>query len=233
MINLLILKYIIIGLLKSRDINTRGRKKMTVALLICAIPPKGTPFVMIAADSLATTMEKDFRDEKAIKIFDAGNALMTTSGSVNDEYREDVARILRDKTDGTIEDKMFALKQILAEDKQDHGLEHLNVGLVQFDEEGNPQIGLSGVNVDADIDPVYGPVTYEKNSPRVEHLYMGVTKTLEINELINQLSNKLVEGKITKSSIENAAKWFIRKVAHICPDQVNGVVQIKILRYKQ
>lgn len=205
---------------------------MTVALLICAVPPKGTPFVMIAADSLATSLEEGFRDEKAKKIFDAGNALMTTSGNVSDEYREDVARILRDKTDGTIEDKMFALKQILAEDKQDYGLEHLNVGLLQFDEEGNPQIGLSGINIDADVEPVYGPVTYQKDFPRVEHLYVGVTRTAEINELINQLSNKLVEGKITRSSVENAAKWFIRKVAYICPDQVNGVVQVQTLRYK-
>lgn len=213
-------------------LNVKGEKKMTVALLICAVPPKGSPFVMIATDSLATSAETDFRDERAKKIFNAGNALMTTSGNVSDEYREDIARILRDKTDGTIQDKMIALKQILAEDKRDYGLEQLNVALVQFDENGNPQVGLSGINIEADVDPFYGPVTYNKDVPIVEHLYIGITRTAEIKELINQLSDKLVEGKISKASIENAAKWFIRKVSHICPDRVNGIIQVETLRYK-
>jgi len=207
-----------------------GGENMTVVLLICAVPPKGAPFVTIAADSRSTGEDGEVLSNNAKKIFDAGNAYMSTSGSASNEYREDVARILKEQPEGTIEEKMHALQVILGEDKRDYNLQ-MNVGLIQFDSTGNPQMGVCGVNPEGE-DVTRGPYTYDKNIPNVEHIYFGETRTEEIERLREELSDRLVAGKINRTSVEEAAKWFIRKVANIYPETVNSVIQIKTLRFK-
>lgn len=185
---------------------------------------------MIAADSRASGEGGIVLSNNAKKIFDAGNAYMSTSGGASDEYREDVARILKEQPEGTIEEKMHALQVILGEDKRDYNLQ-MNVGLVQFDSTGNPQMGVCGVNPEGE-DVILGPYTYDKNIPMVEHIYFGVTRTEEINRLREELSNRLVTGKINRTSVEEAAKWFIRKVAKIYPETVNSVIQTEPLWFK-
>ena len=74
------------------------------------------------------------------------------------------------------------------------------------------KMGLVGVNP-AGKDPLLGPDTYDKREPMVEHVYFGATRTEEVDRLRDELNDRLVAGKINKTSVENAAKWFIRKVA--------------------
>jgi len=203
---------------------------MTVVLLICVVPPTGSPFVMIAADSRASGEGGVVLSNKAKKIFDAGNAYVSTSGSADDDYREDVARVLREQPKGTIEEKMEALQVILGEDKRDYNLQ-LNVGLVQFDSAGNPQMGLCGVNPEGK-DTLVGPYTYDKGKPAVENIYFGATRTEEVDRLRGELNDRLIAGKINRATVENAAKWFIGKVAKIYPETVNSIVQTKTMRFK-
>lgn len=198
---------------------------MTVALMICVVPPQGTPFVMIATDSKATTIDGEVVTNHAKKIFDAGNALMSTSGAADDEYREYLARVLA--TEETLERKIMAVKPLLIEDKRDYGLQ-LNVGIAQIDSQGNPQMAFIRVNpLKEDID--IGPITYPKEIPCAEHFYFGESRTPEVDELRNELNEKLVSGKMNRSSVEEAAKWFIRKVAKIYPETVNAIVQTKVI----
>lgn len=207
---------------------------MTVALLICVVPPTGNPFVMIAADSRSLD-EEGTQANNAKKIFKAGNAYMSTSGSVSDEYREDVARVLGERPIGTIEEKMDALQRIFYEDKRDYDLQQMIVGLVQFDSNGNPQMGLRGINPEGEY-PTLGPWTYDKKLPDVQDIYFGATRTEEVDrlriEFQDRLRSQLDAGKINKTSVENAAKWFIGKVAKVYPDTVNSVVQTKTMRFK-
>lgn len=203
---------------------------MTVVLLICTVPPIGSPFVMIAADSRATDSDGEVLTNNAKKIFDAGNAYMSTSGAANQEFREEVAKFLKEQPEGTIEEKMHVLQQILGEGKRDFNLQ-MNVGLVQFDSIGNPQMGLCSVNPEGE-DAVLGPYTYDKNEPYIDHLYFGEPVTEEIDKLRDELTNRIVAGKINRTSVEEAAKWFIREVAKIYPQTVNGVIQTKTMRFK-
>lgn len=208
----------------------KGVETMTVVLLICAVPPTGAPFVTISADSRASGEGGIVLQDDAKKIFEAGSAYMSTSGSADDEYREDLARILGEQPLGTIEEKMNALRVMLGEDKRDYNLQ-MNVGLVQFDGSGNPQMGLIGVNPEGQ-DALLGPYTYNKSNTVVEHVYFGAKRTPEVDKLREELKGRLTAEKINKASVENAAKWFIRKVAKIYPETVNSVVQTKTMRFK-
>lgn len=201
---------------------------MTFALLISVAPRSGNAFVMIAADSLAVSPENNERNEKAKKIFDAGNALMTTSGLADDEYREKLAKFLKEETDDTLAQKMEALKDIMKMDKNDYDLQ-LNVGLVQFDVSGNPQMGIYGVKPGSE-DNSYGPITFNKNAGMIEKAWIGDAKEEEIEDLYQAFEKRVAKGKVNKASVEKAATWFIREIAKMYPDTVNGFVQTKILR---
>ncbi|MEK5038781.1 hypothetical protein [Sporosarcina sp. FSL K6-3457] len=208
---------------------------MTVVLLICVVPHVGVPFVMVSADSRSTDDAGITLEDDAKKIFDAGNALMSTSGNGDDEYREDLARVLRELPIRTIEEKMNALRAMFFEDKMNHDWLQLNAGLVQFDEVGNPQMGICGIGSEVDF-PVVGPYTYDKNHPDFDFKYMGETVTDEVARLIDKLGKQLQvyfdSGEINETSVENTAEWFIRKVAEVYPATVNGEVQTKTLSFK-
>lgn len=203
---------------------------MTVVLLICVVPPREEPFVMIAADSRASGEASVIISNRAKKIFDAGNAYISISGWAYDDFREELARILIEQPGSTIEEKMQTLYKMLSEDKRDYSLK-MNVGLVQLDKEGNPQMGLYGVNSERE-DVVLGPYIYDKSIPIVENIYFGVQRTDEFNRLRKELNDRLISGEINKTSVENAVKWFIRKVAIIYPETVNSVIQTETLSFK-
>lgn len=204
---------------------------MTVVLMICAVPPQGSPFVTIAADSLAVEVGNGKRDERAKKIFDAGNALMSTSGGAWDEFREELADVLKENQESSLHVKLEGILKIKQEAREREKELEMIVGLVQFDENGNPQMGASILN-EVKGDRVLGPQTYDKNTPMVEHIYFGETRTPEINALRDELQVKMSSGKIRPSVIEGHAKWFIQKVSRIYPESVNGIVQTKTIRFK-
>ncbi|CAM3912053.1 hypothetical protein [Lederbergia lenta] len=204
---------------------------MTVVLLICVVPPTNSPFVMIAADSRATGQGGGVvsKRDKDI-ILDAGNAFMSTSGSVYEDYREDLARYLRERTKGTIIEKMEVLQVILGEDKEDFKLQ-LDVGLVQFDSAGNPQMGLCTVDFEGK-DTLVGPYTYDKSKPVIANIYSGATRTEEVERLRGEFNDRLNAEEINIAKVESAAKWFIGKVAKIPSETVDNIVQTKTMRFK-
>lgn len=204
---------------------------MTAVLLICAVPPTGKPLAMIAADSKELGEDGKVMSNKAKKIFKAGNAYMSTSGSVSNEYREDLARVLGELPKGTLEEKMEALQIMFSEDRRRYSPLELNVGLIQFDINGNPQMGICHVSPSRGIKKS-GPFTYTKSKSIVEHLYFGEAITDQVNSLRENFTKRITKGKVNKTSIENASKWFIREVAKIYPETVNAIVQTKTLKVK-
>lgn len=208
---------------------------MTVVLLICVVPHTGNPFVTIAADSRSSREGGVIISNKAKKIFDAGNAFMATSGNGDDAYREDIARVLRELPIRTMNEKMQALQSMFFEDNSNHDWLQINAGIVQFDEVGNPQMGIRGITLEGKCREL-GPETYDKNMPDVQDLYMGATITEEVAKLRIEfharLRSQLDAGEINEFSVENTAEWFIGEVAKIYPDTVNSVVQAKTMEFK-
>lgn len=202
---------------------------MTVVLMFSVVPKTGSPFVMIAADSLATSEDKNYRDENAKKLFDAGNALMSTSGNVSDEYREEVARVLRENQRDSLETKLRNVYQANLNFLKMYDFSMV-VGLAQFDKNGNPQLALCGVSPENQA--MIGPHTLNKNKPEAIHFYFGEKRTKRIEEMREELDARISSGNMGEQAIKEAAQLFISEVAIIYPDSVNSVMQTEILYYK-
>ncbi|MGM0897915.1 MAG: hypothetical protein ACQEV0_08445 [Bacillota bacterium] len=202
---------------------------MTVVLMFSVVPKTGSPFVMIAADSLATSDNQNFRDERAKKIFDAGNALMSTSGNVTDEYREEFAYVLRQNQGLSLKTKITKVYQTNIDFLKEYDFSMV-VGLAQFDKAGNPQLALCGVSPKNQA--IVGPHTSDKNKPEAIHFYYGEKRTERIEEMIDELNTRINTGNMYEGEIKEAAQIFISEVADIYPNTVNNIMQTKILYYK-
>lgn len=202
---------------------------MTVSLLICVVPKESEPYVMIAADSLETSEDGRSRKEDAKKIFDAGNALMTTSGAVDNEFREEVARVLKEHQTDSLNEKIYNVyhENLRLLDLYDFSMV---VGLAQFDEKGNPQMAICGVS--RENSGVLDPLTLDKNISFATHFYLGERRTERMEELRVDLDTRINTGDMSEKSVADAAQEFINEAAKIYPVRVNNIMQTKVLYFK-
>lgn len=156
---------------------------------------------------------------------------MSTSGNAWDEHREEMARVLKDNQEDSLSNKLHEVLLFNKEVREQENSLEMIVGLMQFDENGNPQMGASILNKRTG-DRVIGPNTYNKNIPTIDHIYFGETRTPEINALRDELVERLRLAKKRPSIVEGHAKWFVQQVAKLSPETVNGIIQIETMRNK-
>ncbi len=194
---------------------------MTVVLMVSAVPEQGEEFVMIATDSLAINEQGAGRNEQAIKLFVAGNTLMSASKGDNEADTQDLVQLLEHNESKPLEYKINALKEKLA------GRSTETIGLAQFDKEGNPQLAVVGS--DTLEDGTTGPRTLNKDVAAVDFICFGETEDSRAQALIDELSGKLNAQSITMQSATNDAKWFIAEVAKLYPEKMNDQPQIDFI----
>ncbi|GEK59534.1 hypothetical protein CHL76_12880 [Marinococcus halophilus] len=198
---------------------------MTAGLLLSAVPPKGAPFVMIATDSKGASLEGGPADEKAQKVFNAGNALLAVSGVATDDHRSRLVDILASHKKLPINEKMQLIFDKSLDRKKELGL-NMTAAVMQFDESGNPQVAFCHVGTD-EGDRQFDPHTFDRRVPEVNHAYFGEDKEGVI-EFRKKLDEKLDKKAITPDQVRESAGWFIRRASEAFPEAVNGRVQTKI-----
>lgn len=198
---------------------------MTAGLLLSAVPPKGYPFVMIATDSKGASLEGGPADEKAQKVFDAGNALLAVSGVATDSHRARLVEMLETYKAQPVDKKMQLVYDESMAVKSKLGL-NMTAAIMQFDENGNPQVAFCYVGTD-EGDRQFNPYTFDRRVPEVNHAYFGEDKE-GVTGFRKKLDEKLDKKTITPEHVRESAGWFIRRAAEAFPEAVNTRVQTKV-----